>query len=115
MGGMTISPDMSDSSDAVVGVAMTVSPLTPITPGHCASGHIFPNNDYGEMSTASSDYSLAQPGQAQLHGTPHQGQYSSMPNKHYAQHQYSSGQAYPPGDFAQGYHAQDEQHATQWQ
>ena len=85
LSGMSISPDMSDSGDSnSVAMAMSVPPLTPITPGHqAASNGVFPANDYGEIQ-----------GDLARH-------YATLPNKHYANYTHHHG--YPPQDFAPGY------------
>jgi hypothetical protein len=85
MGGMTISPDMSDSGDGTIAVSMTVPPLTPLTPASVNAG-----------TFAASDYEAIQ-GTDMGVGVSVMPQYATMPNKHFVQHQYA---AYPGSDFA---------------
>jgi hypothetical protein len=93
---MTISPDMSDSGDQGLVPSHFSAPLTPITPGHGMVNGVFPMAEYGEVSSE-----------------PQQVGYPTMPNKHYARHQYSTSGQYNEFGQVQGYVAIDGN--RQWQ
>ncbi|EIW70735.1 hypothetical protein TREMEDRAFT_56647 [Tremella mesenterica DSM 1558] len=94
MSGMTISPNMSDTSEPSVMTSsgLTVPPLTPITPGHGPSSTgVFPTQTDFDMH---------------IDNTGGRMQYATMPNKHYAPHGHAGHAqylAYPPTDFGPGY------------
>lgn len=82
MGGMTISPTMSDTAD--IGSAVT-QPITPMTPGNGSIRSVFTASDYSE-SSATNEFGVQSnmPRADALHG-----QYATMPNKHYGAQQYT--------------------------
>jgi hypothetical protein len=88
MGGMTISPTISDNGASVV-----VPPLTPITPGHGPTSAMFPSTDYGAMD-GSNEFGQMSSG----HSSTRSVQYATMPNKHYSSQSYG-GQ--PTNEFGQ--------------
>lgn len=85
LGGMTISPTISDSGE---GMMAGVPPMTPITPGHGSTGGVF-TNEYASVEgmDAPNEFGVQQslaPASARSGGM-----YATMPNKHYAGQQYA--------------------------
>lgn len=95
MGGMTISPDMSDSGEpsTVHHMPMTVPPLTPVTPNHATGGP--------GVFAAQVDFEIP----ADMSGMPPHALYATMPNKHYGPPPPHSAPyiAYPQTDFGPVY------------
>jgi len=96
MGGMTISPTISDNGEMV---SVNVPPMTPITPGQQLLQGVFATTEYAEMTN---EFGATTGVQMQP------GHFATMPNKHYATARYV-----PP--YTQQPLSQQAQPASTWQ